>query len=60
MNPDQTAPKRESSLIWVHIVCNIGSLSAYAYERALMLEKRLIFKFNPQEIESVFFIANRS
>ena len=28
MNPDQTAPK--SSLIWVHIVCNIGFQSVLA------------------------------
>ena len=32
MNPDQTAPW--SSLIWVHIVCNIGYQSTYADERA--------------------------
>ena len=32
MNPDQTAPHR-SSLIWVHIVYNIGNLKTYAEER---------------------------
>ena len=32
MNSDQTAP--ESSLIWVHIVCNIGYLRAKTDERA--------------------------
>ena len=33
MNLDQTAPKR-SSLIWVHIVCNIGYFNTQADERA--------------------------
>ena len=32
MNPDQTASL--GSLIWVHIVCNIGYLRTYADERA--------------------------
>ena len=32
MNPDQTAPLG-SSLIWVHIVCNIGYHSLQADER---------------------------
>ena len=32
MNPDQTAPI--GSLIWVHIVCNKGHLSAFADDKA--------------------------
>ena len=30
MNPDKTAPKE--SVIWVHIVCNIGYLGTYKEE----------------------------
>ena len=33
MDPDQTAPK-ESSLIWVHTICNIRYQSMKADERA--------------------------
>ena len=30
-NPDWTAPNGGSSLIWVHVVCNIGFQSVQAF-----------------------------